>query len=439
MIPEPKNARQLAFSVVAKPNGAACNLDCSYCFFLSKELLYDDARQRMSEEVLRDYVRTFLSNQPDGEVTLAWQGGEPTMRGLEFFELAVRLGHEYARAEQQVVHTIQTNGILIDDRWATFLAHEKFLVGLSLDGPAQMHDTFRTNRAGRGTHDQVVAAWRILQRHDVSTNFLCTVNAANQDHGAEVYRYFTDELGATFLQFIPIVERATITELPTLEQGWRTASEHLLYRQQGDLVTSRSVDPEQWGKFMIEVYDEWIARDVGRVYIQHVDGALSAMFGRYPTCVHSPDCGNALAVEYNGDVYSCDHWVEPDWLLGNLAEHDFAELTQTPRHLDFNLKKASELTDQCVRCPVRNFCHGGCPKDRFATSRDGQPGQNYLCAGYEAFFGHMRPDLVAMARLVRKGRAPAEIMRPEVRAAHRPGESEVGQQAGPHHLARSIQ
>jgi uncharacterized protein len=420
MILEPTDARRLAFSVVAKPTGAACNLNCAYCFFLSKELLYDDSRQQMSEDVLRRYVRTFLANQPDGEVSLGWQGGEPTMRGLDFFELAVRVGHEYARPEQRVVHAFQTNGILVDDRWAAFFAREQFLVGLSLDGPARMHDTYRTNRAGRGTHDQVVAAWRTLQRHEVPTNLLCTVNAVNQDHGAEVYHYFADDLGATFLQFIPIVERATSADLPMLEQGWRTAGEHLLYRQQGDSVTSRSVDPERWGRFMIEVYDEWVARDVGRVYIQHVDAALSAMFGLHPVCVHAPDCGNALAVEYNGDVYSCDHWVEPDWLLGNVAEHDFAELTQTPRHREFDRKKTVELTDQCLRCPVRTFCHGGCPKDRFGTSCDGQPGQNYLCAGYEAFFGHMRPDLVAMARLIRQGRPPAEIMDPDVRARLRP-------------------
>ena len=420
MIPSPTGARQLAFSVVAKPTGAACNLDCAYCFFLSKELLYDDARQRMSDDVLRDYVRTFLANQPDGEVTLAWQGGEPTMRGLDFFEQAIGLGREYARPGQRVVHTIQTNGILIDDAWAELLARESVLVGLSLDGPASMHDTYRTNRAGRGTHDQVVRAWRTLQRHGVQTNLLCTVNAANQDHGAEVYRYFTDELGATHLQLIPIVERATVAQLPTLEKGWRSASEHLLYTQHGDRVTSRSVDPAAFGRFMIEVYDRWVTRDVGRVYLQHVDAALSAVFGVHPVCVHAPECGNALAVEYNGDVYSCDHWVEPDWRLGNVAEQDFAELTATPRHQQFNRKKAVELTAQCRACPVRTFCNGGCPKDRFVTSRDGEAGHNYLCIGYEAFFGHIRPDLVAMARLIRQGRAPAEIMDPAVRQRLRP-------------------
>lgn len=430
MIAGSEHARRLAFSVVAKPTGAACNLDCSYCFFLSKELLYDHKRQRMSDDVLGGYVRAFLANQPDGEVTLAWQGGEPTLRGLQFFEQAVVLGRKYARPEQHVVHAIQTNGILIDDLWARFFARESFLVGLSLDGPARMHDTYRTNRAGRGTHDQVVAAWRTLQRHEVSTNLLCTVNAANQDHGAEVYHYFVDELGASFLQFIPIVERATRDELPMLEQGWRSASEHLLYRQHGDEVTSRSVKPEAWGKFMIEAYDEWVVRDVGRVYIQHVDAALSAIFGIHPVCVHAPECGNALAVEFNGDVYSCDHWVEPDWLLGNVAEQDFAELTQTPQHREFNRKKSVELTDQCVRCPIRTFCNGGCPKDRFGTSRDGQPGQNYLCAGYEAFFGHMRPDLVAMARLIRSERPPADLMDADVRARLRPHTAAVPNNLG---------
>ena len=403
--------RRLPFSVVSKPTGAACNLDCTYCFFLSKELLYDADSQRMSADTMRTFIANQLDSEPDGDVTLMWQGGEPTMRGLAFYREAVRVARELARPGQSVTHAIQTNGTLLDDDWCAFLAEERFLVGLSIDGPAELHDSYRVNKAGRGTHAQVLRGWRLLQKHAVDTNILCTVNAANQDHGRDVYRYFRDELGATFLQFIPIVERVPAEDLATAEQGWiGPDGARLLYRQTGDAVTSRSVAPAKWGQFLSEVFDEWVARDVGTVFVPHFDVTLAARFGQYTLCVHAPECGTALAVEHNGDIYSCDHYVEPGYLLGNVRTHAFADVLASPEQREFGRAKRTGLTDQCRRCPVRWACNGGCPKDRFAVSADGEPGQNYLCEGYYRFFSHVTPAVEEMARLLRTGHAPAEIM-----------------------------
>ncbi|MDO5724462.1 MAG: anaerobic sulfatase maturase [Flaviflexus sp.] len=408
-------------SVVAKPTGAACNLDCQYCFFLSKELLYDAPRQLMTEEVLDRYVAEYLAASPDGEVTMLWQGGEPTLRGLPFFRRLIELCEIYRRPSQQVVHALQTNATLIDEEWAAFLAEHDVLVGVSMDGPDDIHDAYRVNKAGRGTHAMVLRGWNYLRAAGVRCNILCTVHHANEDRGAEVYRYFRDELGATYLQFIPIVERVEAKDLPAAEAGWRTdTGARLLYQQTGDAVTSRSVNPKKYGRFLLDVFNEWIARDVGEVFVQDFDSALSSLFGQYSVCVHAPECGNNLAMEFNGDVYACDHWVEPDWKLGNIAESPFAELAATDTMRAFSRKKNDQLTEQCRRCPVRRMCNGGCPKDRFTTSVDGEAGQNYLCEGFYNFYSTIKPDLVAMARLIRENRAPADIMDPDVRRSKRP-------------------
>ena len=403
--------RDLPFSVVTKPTGAACNLDCTYCFFLSKELLHDADGQRMSQDTLRAYIANQLDSQPDGDVMLVWQGGAPTMRGLAFYREAVRLGNELKRPRQRVQHSMQTNGTLLDDDWCEFLAHENFLVGLSVDGPADLHDAYRVNKAGRGTHKQVIRGWKLLRKHSVETNILCTVNAANAEHGTRVYQWFRDTLGATFLQFIPIVERVPREDLATAEQGWiGPDGARLLYRQAGDAVTSRSVTGPQWGRFLREVFDEWRAHDVGQVYVQHFDTMLAARFGRYSLCVHAPECGTALAVEHNGDIYSCDHYVEPGYELGNIHGDRLADVLVSEAQRKFGRSKRTELTQQCQRCPVRWACHGGCPKDRFARSVDGEAGQNYLCEGYFDFFTHASGTIEEMALLLQSGRAPAEVM-----------------------------
>ncbi|MDR0416733.1 MAG: anaerobic sulfatase maturase [Propionibacteriaceae bacterium] len=413
------NGVRLPFSALAKPTGAACNLDCTYCFFLSKELLYDRDRQWMSEAGLEVYLANLLDSLPDGPVDIAWQGGEPTLRGLDFFRQAVRLVEGLRRPGQKPFHVLQTNGTLLDDAWGGFLAEHHFLVGLSLDGPAELHDSYRVNKAGHGTHAQVIRGWEVLRRHGVETNILCAVHHANQPHPLRVYRYFRDELGARFLQFIPIVERVAARDLPLAEQGWRVEGGHrLLYQQRGDAVTSRSVTPRGWGDFLTAVFDEWVGKDVGEVFVQHFDVALGNLFGQYSLCAHSPECGRAVAIEHNGDVYSCDHFVEPDYRLGDVSADSLQKLVDSPRQRQFGRSKRVTLPGQCVNCPVRWACHGGCPKDRFASTADGEPGLNYLCAGYRRFFTHVQPVLIQMARLVSQGRPAADVMSDRPSAPH---------------------
>ena len=410
--PHSDHMGRTAFHLLAKPTGAVCNLDCTYCFFLSKDALYPGDRMRMSDATLEAYITQLLAAQPDGPVQVAWQGGEPTLMGLDFFRRMVDLARHAARPYQFVEHTIQTNATLLDDEWARFFADNNFLVGVSIDGPADIHDMFRVRSDGRGTYDAVLKGWQTLRARGVECNILCSVTAANAHRGAEVYAHFRDVLGARHIQFIPIVERATTLTIDTAESGWGTGTSkrRILYRQEGDLVTSRSVTGEQYGRFLREVFDEWVGRDIGEVYVQMFDTALGAHLGLYTLCVHAPTCGAALALEHNGDVYSCDHFVEPDHLVGNIHHTPMAELVASPKQAKFGRDKATTLPAQCRRCPVLFACNGGCPKDRFDVSVDGEPGLNHLCAGYLDFFTHSGPAFGRMAELVASGRFADEYM-----------------------------
>jgi uncharacterized protein len=398
--------------VLAKPTGAICNLDCKYCFFLSKESLYPGERPRMSDETLEAYVRQLLEPQQATEVTVAWQGGEPTLMGLDFFRRAVDLVEKHRRPEQQVLHTLQTNGVLVDDDWASFLAAHRFLVGLSVDGPREMHDAYRVNKGGAGTFAQVMRGWEALRRHGVEVNVLCTIHAANGDHPLEVYRFFRDEMQASYLQFIPIVERATPELLPLANQGWgeRPGAARPFYSQRGSLVTERSVGAEQFGRFMIAIFDEWVRRDVGKVFVQTFDVTLGSFLGQHSLCIFSSTCGNAVCLEHNGDLYSCDHYVEPDYRLGNIRETPLFDLVAAPKQRAFGQAKLDSLPKYCRECDVRFACHGECPRNRFIETPDGEPGLNYLCAGYKAFFHHVSRPMGIMAGLIRQGRYADEIM-----------------------------
>ena len=400
------------FHLLAKPSGSTCNIDCTYCFFLSKEALYPNDRSRMSTATLEAYIRQLLESHRVPEVTVAWQGGEPTLMKLEFFEHAVELVEKYRRPGQTVKHTFQTNGLLLDDAWCTFFKQHDFLVGLSVDGPRELHDTYRLDRRGKGTFDLVMKGWRALRRHDVEFNILCTVNAANQHHGRTVYRFFRDDLGAKWVQFIPIIERATEQTIAIANKGWSEVpgEKRVLYTQTGNLVTERTVGSEQYGTFLIDVFEEWVRRDVGQVYVQLFDVTLEAFFGRHLLCIHAPTCGYGPALEHNGDLYSCDHFVEPKHLLGNIHKTHMLTLVASSEQRQFGQGKRDSLTQQCQTCKVRNWCNGGCPKDRFALSKDGEPGQNYLCAGLEKFFMHTGPTFNVMAQLYKKGHPPAEVM-----------------------------
>ena len=396
MLKLPKNAPP-AFHLLAKPTGAICNLDCQYCFFLVKENLYPGSKFRMGDEVLETYIQQVLESHQAPEVTIAWQGGEPTLMGLDFFRRSLELVTKYQQPGQKITHTIQTNGTKIDDEWGSFFKQHNFLIGLSIDGPQALHDAYRVDKRGNGTFRQVMQGWKILKKHQVDVNILCTVNAVNGDRPLEVYRFFRDKLGVQFMQFIPIIERIN-------EDGSTLI-------QSGNQVTERSVKPEQFGRFLISIFDEWIKRDVGKVFIQHFDAALANWVGVPPgVCIFSKTCGNALALEHNGDIYSCDHFVEPDYKLGNIQEIPMIELIASDRQRQFGQAKLETLPQYCRECEVRFACNGGCPKNRFLETPHGEPGLNYLCAGYKAFFTHIQQPMEMMTNLLRQGRYADEVM-----------------------------
>jgi uncharacterized protein len=408
----PENAPP-AYHLLAKPTGAVCNLDCKYCFFLSKEMLYPGSRFRMADDLLQAYLRQLLESHRVPEVTVSWQGGEPTLMGLDFFKRSVELAEQYKKPNQIITYTMQTNGTRLDDAWAAFFKEHNFLIGLSVDGPRELHNAYRVNKGGQGSFDQVMRGREFLQKHQVEFNILCTVHAANADHPLEVYRFFRDDLGAQFVQFIPIVERTTPEMLPLANKGWgkTETGQRPLYIQDGHMVTHRSVKPKQYGNFLITIFEEWVRRDVARVFVQIFDASLAHWVGEPPgLCIFQETCGLALALEHNGDLYSCDHFVEPDYLLGNIQDTPMIELVASDQQRRFGLDKRDTLPRFCRECEVRFVCNGGCPRNRFLKTEDGEPGLNYLCAGYKLFFNHIDRPMRIMADLLRRGRAPAETM-----------------------------
>ena len=408
----PKNAPP-AFHVLIKPTGAICNLDCKYCFFLSKEMLYPGSRFRMAEDLLATYLKQLLEGHRAREVDVAWQGGEPTLIGLDFFKRSVDLVNRLKRPDQNIQYTIQTNGTLLDDNWCAFFKQNNFLVGLSVDGPKHLHDVYRVNKGGAGSFDQVMRGLEFLKKHKVDFNILCTVHAANQHCPLEIYRFFRDELGAQFIQFIPIIERTSASTLPMANIGWseRPGGDRPLYTNAGNLVTERSVDAQSYGSFLIAIFDEWVKTDVGKIYVQHFDSALANWVGiPGAVCIFSETCGQAVALEHNGDLYSCDHFVEPKYKLGNIRETHLIQLLASPQQIKFGQDKKATLPRYCRECEVRFACHGECPKNRFIKTPDGEDGLNYLCAAYKAFFHHIDGTMKIMAQLVRGGRFADEIM-----------------------------
>jgi uncharacterized protein len=381
---------------MAKPAGAACNLNCAYCFYLDRERLYPDGGLRMSEEVLEEYLRQYTRAQRVPEVTITWQGGEPTLMGLDFFRRSVELAVKCAPPGMRINYAMQTNGTLLDEAWCEFLRANDFLVGLSMDGPRELHDAFRLDKGGRGTFERVLRAARLMQRHDVDFNVLCSVHAANAGQPLEVYRFFRDELGVQWLQFIPIVER--------VNPGGFTPQERYA-------ITGHSVEPRQWGDFLIAVFDEWVRRDVGAMFVNYFESAAASWTGVDPgMCIFDQTCGNALVMEHNGDLYTCDHFVEPDYLLGNIMERPMLELVAGDKLHRFGESKREELPRRCRRCEVLFACRGECPRNRFIEAPDGEPGLNYLCEGYKRFFEHIDPPMRIIADLLKRGRHADEIM-----------------------------
>jgi uncharacterized protein len=393
------------FHIMAKPHGPICNLNCTYCYYLEKENLYAAKGRdyRMSDSVLEAYIRQYIEAQPAQHVSFAWQGGEPTLLGVPFFERVLELQTKYA-GEKTVANAFQTNGTLLDDAWGEFLARNKFLIGISVDGPADIHDAYRVDKGGQPTFARVMRGLDFLKKHGVEFNTLTVINRKNSYRAQEVYR-FLKQIGSTYLQFIPVVEQVAAEPDPN---GLVLLKP---YARQQTTVSEWSVEPLQFGKFLSSVFDEWVLNDVGRVFVQIFDVALESWAGLPQSlCVFAPQCGKALAVEHNGDLYSCDHFVYPENKLGNIMEKAMSGLVNSPQQTRFGNAKLTALPSDCQTCDVRFACNGECPKHRFNTTASGEYGLNYLCAGYKHFFHHIDPYMRFMANELRQDGAPARVM-----------------------------
>jgi len=383
-----------SFHVMVKPRGSICNLDCTYCYFLSKEKMYPDSSFTMSDELLENYTRQYIQAQQMKRVTFAWQGGEPTLMGLDFFRKAVEYQRKYALPDMRVENAFQTNGTLLDDDWCIFFKENNFLVGLSIDGPPELHNKYRKDKGGKDTSIDVLRGLALLKKHTVEFNILCAVHAANVEQPLEVYQYFRDKLDGEYIQFIPIVERDNKT-------GFQT----------GNKIRNRSVTGKKYGAFLKIIFDEWVSNDVGTVFVQIFDEALGKWFGSPGgLCVFEKTCGLGLVIEHNGDLFSCDHFVEPKHKLGNINETDMIDMVTSHKQFKFGMQKRDSLPQFCLDCDVRFACNGGCPKNRVKHTPNGVYGLNYLCEGYLAFFKHIDEPMRIMVDLIRRKRQPAEIM-----------------------------
>ena len=389
-----------AFHVMAKPAGPSCNLHCAYCFYLDKQRLFaGGGTSRMSDEVLEQYVRQYIQQQDVDVINFAWQGGEPTLLGVEFFQKAVELQKRYAEGKQ-ITNALQTNGTLLTDEWCEFLSRENFLVGLSIDGAAAVNDKYRTDRNGKGSSADAMRGLDLLKKHRVEFNTLTVVNDVNARRPMEVYD-FLKASGSTFWQFIPIVERlenddARVVIAPPPEETGHA---------QPYPVASWCVPPRMYGEFLCAIFDRWHREDIGRIFVQQFEHALAPIMGQPPgVCVYAPTCGAALVIEHNGDVYSCDHFVFEKYRLGNILEAPLEEMVYSAKQREFGQAKRELLPPVCLQCRWREQCNGGCPKDRFASDGSGTHRLNYLCPGFKTFYNHADARLRRIAEVIR-GRA----------------------------------
>lgn len=383
--------------LMAKPAGPACNLACEYCYYLEKnELLGCPRRPTMTDEILERYIRLYMEAQTGPCVQFTWHGGEALLRPLSFYRKAMEIQARYAQG-RAVANSIQTNGTLLSDEWCRFFSRNNWLVGISVDGPRHVHDAYRRSHDNRGTFDKVMSSIRMLQRYGVEWNAMAVVNDINVREPEEFYNFFKDA-GCRYLQFTPIVERM-------MPDG------HLADSASAGELAPFSVRPDLWGDFLCRIFDLWVRRDVGSVFVQLFDATLANWIGETPgLCTMGRLCGHAGVVEHNGDVYCCDHYVFPDYKLGNLATHTVVEMMNSPRQQAFGAAKLGSLPSQCRKCEFLFACNGECPKNRFALTDDGEPGLNYLCGGYHRFFAHVKPYMDFMAEELRAGRAPANVM-----------------------------
>ena len=405
--PQPAGMKH-RFHAMVKPVGSTCNLDCTYCYYLHKqELLHQPGSPRMSDEMLERHIRQYIEGQTGDEVVFSWQGGEPTLLGVEFFRRVVELEKQYAKPNQTVQNDLQTNGTLLNEEWAVFLKEHGFLVGLSCDGPKNLHDRNRITKGGQPTHDKVVAAARLLKKHGVPYNALCVVNRENAKHPLDVYRFLTRELGVWRVQLISCVEPKVFKQVAP--QHWDPAGMPVVGTPQAkpgapdSVVTDWSVDPDDWGRFLCKVWDDWYARDYGKVHVDLFETAIAQSLGMpSQRCVTGEFCGKGMAIEHNGDVFSCDHYVYPEYRIGNIREIHLGTMAYCGKQKAFGFAKRDTLPQYCRQCPHLKLCWGECPKNRLVKTPDGEAGLNYLCPGMKAFYAHIQRDMPAILSRVRK-------------------------------------
>lgn len=388
--------------VMLKPAGAHCNLACKYCYYLEKNNLYQNShRHLMTDEMLEQFTREYIEAQTMPQVLFTWHGGEPLMRSIDFYKKALELQKKYAHGKQ-IDNVIQTNGTLLTDEWCEFFAKNHWLVGISIDGPQEYHDHYRVTPAGKPSWEKVMQGIQLLKKHHVEWNAMAVVNAYNAEHPLEFYHFFRDN-GCQYLQFTPIVERLT-----EHEDGRTLAS---LADDREIPLADASVTPQQWGNFLCTIFDDWVRHDVGKTFVEIFDCTLANWMGVLPgICAYSKECGHAGVMEHNGDVYSCDHFVFPEYKLGNIREQSLIDMLYGEKQQAFSRLKHTSLPRQCKECDMEFACHGECPKNRFEKDKYGEPGLNYLCQGYYQYYTHVAPYMDFMKRELLAQRPPANIM-----------------------------
>jgi uncharacterized protein len=395
--------------VVAKPTGPLCNLNCEYCFYLEKQALFaPDEKYRMSDEILSAFITNYITSQPTPIVEFVWQGGEPTLLGIDFFKKVIELQKHFS-GTKTISNSLQTNGTLLTDEWCEFLKNHNFMVGISLDGPKEIHDRYRRDRYGNGTFDRVMRGLRLLQKHKVEYNVLACVARETAKHPLKVYSFLKNE-GVEFIQFSPVVER--LPDVLSKRHGLRLAEPASIDKEEAQTeVTPWSVLPEEYGDFLIAIYEEWVRHDVGKVFVMNFEWALNAWIGNLsPVCIHAKQCGRSLVIEHNGDIYACDHCVYPEYRLGNIKTDKLSAMVERSLRSGFGIAKETSLPRWCRECEVLAACQGGCPKHRFVMTYYKEPGLHYLCEGYKKFFLHIRKYLRAMTQLLENGLPVSYIM-----------------------------
>lgn len=391
--------------VMAKPNGSSCNLDCSYCYYLEKENLYKNRKHfRMSDETLEKYIESYIQAQPVPEVLFTWHGGETLLRDISFYQKALALQRKYG-AGRHIDNSLQTNGTLLTDEWCKFFKDNNFLIGISIDGPEHCHDVYRKNKGGKDTFKQVMRGIELLQKHGVMFNTLSVINDYNVDYPLEIYNFFKS-IGSQYMQFSPIVEKISNSR----PDGLKLLPPDGLGSDDA-VLAPWTVSAKKFGEFYITIFNEWVRNDVGKFYIQLFDLALAGTVGKPPgVCIFSETCGHATVMEFNGDVYACDHYVFPEYKIGNVKTHTIFEMLFSENQKRFGADKRDKLPTQCRECEFLRLCHGECPKNRIIKTKTGEPGLNYLCEGYYAFWKHSQPYMEFMANELHFKRPPANVM-----------------------------